>query len=683
MSKKSNSSNNNKDRASNLSPDSVDAQIHGNRAGSSADKARGKVTTTGSERVQGSSQSAPPTSSKTHTTETRGLGRSTDVATGGIANKNESVGIKAEELVDADSDELYLDSDVSADDESWRQIARNFAIKPYHSQLPKLGLDELRDQVDFRGGYHMVKPKEMQSWEQLQSMFAIPNDLKPTVAQRKAELYRMFPDLNCDFDQSDFGHRSMWDCFHEQRRVEMNPEEDEDEKDDEEPEPKKGKSSPIKGAKGRSVDSDEDSPTPPPSPPAKLQTWRWDLYYRRRTPCQSHHKPIRSDMMWRCGDPPSMWQMCDSPNEDSTVVGLTTVELGNLLAGLHPRDVKRHGYTITRVISTLRYLEAKAERMYAAGQQLSTRLQSAQLSNVMANNRRTLEAARRHTTEEVQGLRASLEKAQKELEEQRLAHVGQQRTSIQVEEEQQEQLTALERARDDAIDSLNDLREDLDRSSSRIQIQSETIEGLRRQLDDARNTIRATERFRHHAQDMSEEIFSLREQLNLVTAAAEAADRELAERELTRNNDEQVIAERDRACADRDAARLASETANREASITKRQRDEYMSLLAAESARLVQVQQELQQAKESEARGARAAASSITAMPSRIEVSTSIGGTPMLCPVLQHPPEIHPKMCLRNWFMVTVVQRLTSIPILLPTSIIYLRCMTRILPSPR
>ena len=42
--------------------------------------------------------------------------------------------------------------------------------------------------------------------------------------------------------------------------------------------------------------------------------------------------------------------------------------------------------------------------------------------------------------------------------------MGQQRTSIQVEEEQQEQLTALERARDDAIDSLNDLREDLDLS---------------------------------------------------------------------------------------------------------------------------------------------------------------------------------------------------------------------------
>ena len=54
---------------------------------------------------------------------------------------------------------------------------------------------------------------------------------------------------------------------------------------------------------------------------------------------------------------------------------------------------------------------------------------------------------------------------------------------------------------------------------------------------------------RHHATDMSEEIFSLREQLSLVTAAAEAADRELAERELTRNIDEQVIVDRDRAFA--------------------------------------------------------------------------------------------------------------------------------------
>jgi len=323
MNRKNNSSTNNKDRASNLSPDSVDAQIHGNRAGSSADKARGNVTTTGSERVQGSSQSAPPTSSKTHTTETRGLGRSTEVATGGIANQKESGGTKAEELVDADSDELYLDSDVSADDQTWRQIAKNFAIKSYHSQLPKLRLDELRDQVEFRGGYHMVKPKEIQSWEQLQASFAIANDLKPSIARRKAELYRMFPDINSDFDPAEFRHKSMWEAFLEQRRVEMTPS-DSDEDADEAPEPKKGKSSPVKGAKGESVDSDEDSPIRPKSPPAKQQSWVWDSYYRQRAPWR--HSPMleNEEKMWRCGDPPSMWQMCDSPGQEM-LVGLSNI----------------------------------------------------------------------------------------------------------------------------------------------------------------------------------------------------------------------------------------------------------------------------------------------------------------------------------------------------------------------
>jgi hypothetical protein len=43
------------------------------------------------------------------------------------------------------------------------------------------------------------------------------------------------------------------------------------------------------------------------------------------------------------------------------------------------------------------------------------------------------------------------------------------------------------------------LLEDLDRSSARIQVQSDTIEGLRRQLEDAKNTIRVTERIRHQA----------------------------------------------------------------------------------------------------------------------------------------------------------------------------------------
>jgi hypothetical protein len=86
------------------------------------------------------------------------------------------VGAKAEELVDADSDELYLDSDVSADNESWQQLAKNFVVKPSDSKLPKMELSELKSQAEFRRGYHMVKPRELESWDQLQTVFAIPND---------------------------------------------------------------------------------------------------------------------------------------------------------------------------------------------------------------------------------------------------------------------------------------------------------------------------------------------------------------------------------------------------------------------------------------------------------------------------------------------------------------------------
>ena len=142
----------------------------------------------------------------------------------------------------------------------------------------------------------------------------------------------------------------MWEAFLEQRKIEMTPSES-DEEADEKPEPKKGKS-PVKGLKGASVDSDEDSPIQPKSPPAKQQSWVWDSYYHQRAPWR--HRPLleEEEKMWRCGDPPSMWQMCDSP-EHEMLVGLSNIELGNLLAGLHPRDVKRHGYTITRVLCTL------------------------------------------------------------------------------------------------------------------------------------------------------------------------------------------------------------------------------------------------------------------------------------------------------------------------------------------
>ena len=131
--------------------------------------------------------------------------------------------------------------------------------------------------------------------------------------------------------------------------------------------------------------------------------------------------------------------------------------------------------------------------MFSAGRKLSETVDGFKRASVLTANRRNLEEARRHTSEEVQGLRDSLAKAQKELEEQRSVRDGQMRTSTQVEDELQAQLTALERERDDAIDSLTELREDLDRSSSRILTQADTIENLRRQLDEAKNTIRVTD----------------------------------------------------------------------------------------------------------------------------------------------------------------------------------------------
>ena len=102
MSKKNNSSGNNKDRASYVSSNPVDAPIHGTRAGSSADKARHRTTPTGLEARKGSSQSGPlDTMSKPSPTETRGLSRSVEAATGGSADKSGSVLSKNSEPVGA------------------------------------------------------------------------------------------------------------------------------------------------------------------------------------------------------------------------------------------------------------------------------------------------------------------------------------------------------------------------------------------------------------------------------------------------------------------------------------------------------------------------------------------------------------------------------------------------------
>ena len=68
-----------------------------------------------------------------------------------------------------------------------------------------------------------------------------------------------------------------------------------------------------------------------------------------------------------------MWTMCDSCVGES-VAGLTALELANLLAGMHPLDIKRHGYTLTRLLATFRYLERKAEGMFAHMQDMQEQI---------------------------------------------------------------------------------------------------------------------------------------------------------------------------------------------------------------------------------------------------------------------------------------------------------------------
>ena len=78
------------------------------------------------------------------------------------------------------------------------------------------------------------------------------------------------------------------------------------------------------------------------------------------------------------------------PRGENVALWRSTLGMGNLLA-----DVKQHGYTLTRVLCTLRYLEVKA------GRRLQEHLKS------LTSGRTVLEVARRRTTEEVQELRNS------------------------------------------------------------------------------------------------------------------------------------------------------------------------------------------------------------------------------------------------------------------------------------
>ena len=141
----------------------------------------------------------------------------------------------------------------------------------------------------------------MYAWEQLQSKFEIPEDIKPSIAQRNAELYSMFTDIYCDFEESDFHQRSMWPPS--LNRVEMISDESDEEADDE-PEPKRGMSS--SKLKGKSVDSDSRGS----GTATTINALHGDttLIRTKRRKC------------WRCRDPPPLWQMCDSPVDESVVL---------------------------------------------------------------------------------------------------------------------------------------------------------------------------------------------------------------------------------------------------------------------------------------------------------------------------------------------------------------------------
>ena len=76
----------------------VDARIHGSNAGSSADKARPKASTSSQEGRKGSSQGGSTTTlSKPSPTENRGPGRSVDSATGGSSEKVDGMSAKADQ----------------------------------------------------------------------------------------------------------------------------------------------------------------------------------------------------------------------------------------------------------------------------------------------------------------------------------------------------------------------------------------------------------------------------------------------------------------------------------------------------------------------------------------------------------------------------------------------------------
>ena len=189
----------------------------------------------------------------------------------------------------------------------------------------------------------MLKPKPFVDWMRAHRVFRAPDIPDDHIEMRDDELFRMFPDVGCRWEFDAIEGASMWDAFTAQRAEECGLEE---------------------VAAGRKKNGE---------PVGEIrQLWLWgNESHAHSTWTDSLDE--RDKRLWRIGGAPNMWTMCDSRVGES-VAGLTALELTNLLAGLHPMDFKRHGYTLTRLLTKPRYLERKAEDMDAHMQNMHAQI---------------------------------------------------------------------------------------------------------------------------------------------------------------------------------------------------------------------------------------------------------------------------------------------------------------------
>ena len=167
---------------------------------------------------------------------------------------------------------------------------------------------------------------------------------------------------------------------------------------------------------------------------------------------------------------------------------------------MHPLDIKKHGYTLTRLLTTLRYLEHKAEGMFAFMQDIQAKIMIAGTSSA---SRARMEEELKATFEE------DLRIARAEIEELR-----------SLVSEKEDQLSEARLVYDELEDDMNDV-------DGRMREQTDVILGLRTKLADAIETVQATAHLRKQTHDLEKDVATLREQLSLASEGVRIADKEL------------------------------------------------------------------------------------------------------------------------------------------------------------